>query len=70
MAIFDVTEEGLIQGGVMTTLDQPVTIQSGQQYGQVNLTFNPGIGVVVKCVVIDHCTGAYYTKATNHFYAL
>jgi hypothetical protein len=28
----------LIQAGVMNTFDQPVTIQSGQQYGQVTLT--------------------------------
>jgi hypothetical protein len=30
-----VKADGLIQAGVMNTLDQPVTIQSGQQYGQV-----------------------------------
>jgi hypothetical protein len=30
MAIVDVKAEGLIQAGVMNTLDQPVTIQSGQ----------------------------------------
>jgi hypothetical protein len=38
MAIVDVKADGLIQAGVMNTLDQPVTIQSGQQYGQVTLT--------------------------------
>jgi hypothetical protein len=38
MGIVDVKAEGLIQAGVMNTLDQPVTIQSGQQYGQVTLT--------------------------------
>jgi hypothetical protein len=34
----DVKEDGLIRVGVMNTLDQPDTIQSGQQYGQVTLT--------------------------------
>jgi hypothetical protein len=34
----DVKEDGLIRAGVMNTLDQPDTIQSGQQYGQVTLT--------------------------------
>jgi hypothetical protein len=29
MAIVDVKADGLIQAGVMNTLDQPVTIQSG-----------------------------------------
>jgi hypothetical protein len=38
MAIVDVKADGLIQAGVINTLDQPVTIQSGQQYGQVTLT--------------------------------
>jgi hypothetical protein len=38
MAIVDVKADGLIQAGVMNTLDQPVTIQLGQQYGQVTLT--------------------------------
>jgi hypothetical protein len=38
MAIVDVKADGLMQAGVMKTLDQPVTIQSGQQYGQVTLT--------------------------------
>jgi hypothetical protein len=38
MAIVDVKEDGLIKAGVMSTLDQPVTIQLGQQYGQVTLT--------------------------------
>ena len=38
MAIVDVKADGLIQAGVMNTLDQPVTIQSGQQYGHVTLT--------------------------------
>jgi hypothetical protein len=37
-AIVDVKADGLIQAGVMNTLDQPVTIQSGEQYGQVTLT--------------------------------
>jgi hypothetical protein len=38
MAIVDVKGDGLIQPGVMNTLDQPVTIQSGQKYDQVTLT--------------------------------
>jgi hypothetical protein len=38
LAIVDVKEDGLIKAGVMNTLDQPVTIQSGQQYGKVTLT--------------------------------
>jgi hypothetical protein len=38
MAIVDVKAAGLIQAGVINTVDQPVTIQSGQQYGQVTLT--------------------------------
>jgi hypothetical protein len=38
MAIVDVKEDGLIKAGIMHTLDQPVTIQSGQQYVQVTLT--------------------------------
>jgi hypothetical protein len=38
MVIVDVKEDGLIKAGVMNTLDQLVTIQSGQQYGQVTLT--------------------------------
>jgi hypothetical protein len=38
LAIVDVKEDGLIKAGVMNTLDQPVTIQSGQQYGIVTLT--------------------------------
>jgi hypothetical protein len=38
MVIVDVKADGLIQAGAMNTLDQPVKIQSGQQYGQVTLT--------------------------------
>jgi hypothetical protein len=38
LAIVGVKEDGLIKAGVRNTLDQPVTIQSGQQYGQVTLT--------------------------------
>jgi hypothetical protein len=38
MAIVDVKADGLIQAGVMNTLDQSVPIQSGQQCGQVTLT--------------------------------
>jgi hypothetical protein len=38
LAIVDVKEDGLIKAGMMNTLDQPVTIQSGQQYGKVTLT--------------------------------
>jgi hypothetical protein len=38
LAIVDVKEDRLIKAGVMNTLDQPVTIQSGQQYGKVTLT--------------------------------
>jgi hypothetical protein len=38
MAIIQVKEDGLIRASVMNTLDQPATIQSGQQYGQVTLT--------------------------------
>jgi hypothetical protein len=40
MVIVDVKEDGLIQAGIMNTLDQlvTITIQSGQQYGQVTLT--------------------------------
>jgi hypothetical protein len=49
MAIVDVKKDRRIQGGKnKLRSDQPVTIQSGQQYDQVNLTFNQGIGVVVK----------------------
>jgi hypothetical protein len=47
MAIVDVKKDGRIQGGENNVRsDQPVTIQSGKQYGQVNLTFNQGIEVV------------------------
>jgi hypothetical protein len=35
MAIVDVKEDGLIKASVMNSLDQPITIQSGQQYGHV-----------------------------------
>jgi hypothetical protein len=38
MAIVDVKEDGLIRAGVMNTFDKSVTMQSGQQYGQVTLT--------------------------------
>jgi hypothetical protein len=38
LAIVDVKEDGLIKASVMNTLDQPVTIQFGQQYGKVTLT--------------------------------
>jgi hypothetical protein len=38
LAIVDVKEDGLIKASVMNTLDQPITIQSGQQYGIVTLT--------------------------------
>jgi hypothetical protein len=38
LAIVDVKEDVLIKAGMMNTLDQPVTIQSGQQYGKVTLT--------------------------------
>jgi hypothetical protein len=38
LAIVDVKEDGLIKAGVINTSDQPVKIQSGQQYGKITLT--------------------------------
>jgi hypothetical protein len=38
LAIVDVKEDERIKAGVTNTLDQPVMIQSGQQYGKVTLT--------------------------------
>jgi hypothetical protein len=65
MAIFEVKEDGLIQAGVMNTLDQPIMIQSGQQYGQVTLTltFNPPVGSHTQMWTL--CT--FQTFAKVHF---